>query len=104
MANIIPPVIPDDAPNSERLVFELLRADPAAESWVIGHKVRPRQSRRRRRREVDFLILIPGLAALCREFKSVEAALYVGMTRARINLVVLAHESTRDGLARLLAR
>lgn len=103
MATIIPPVIPDDAPDSERLVFQLLRADPATESWIIGHKVRPRQSRRRRR-EVDFLILIPGLAALCREFKSGETALYVGMTRARINLVVLAHESTRDGLARLLAR
>ena len=64
MATIIPPVIPDDAPDSERLVFELLRADPATESWIIGHKVRPRQSRRRRRREVDFLILIPSLARL----------------------------------------
>ena len=50
MATIIPPVIPDDAPDSERLVFQLLRADPATESWIIGHKVRPRQSRRRRRR------------------------------------------------------
>ena len=72
MATIIPPVIPDDAPNSERLVFELLRDDPATEGWIIGHKVRPRQSRRRRRREVDFLILIPGLAALCLEVKGGE--------------------------------
>ena len=72
MANIIPPVIPDDAPDSERLVFELLRADPATEGWIIGHKVRPRQSRRRRRREVDFLILIPGVAALCLEVKGGE--------------------------------
>ena len=29
MATIIPPVIPDDAPDSERLVFQLLRADTA---------------------------------------------------------------------------
>lgn len=32
------------------------------------------------------------------------AALYVGMTRARINLLVLAHESVRDNLTRLVGR
>ena len=32
------------------------------------------------------------------------AALYVGMTRARINLIVLAHESARDNLIRLVDR
>ena len=32
------------------------------------------------------------------------AALYVGMTRARIKLIVLAHDSTRDNLLRLVDR
>ncbi len=69
MATTIPRVIPDDAPNSERLVFQLLREDPATDGWIVIHKIRPRQRPGRRPREIDFLVLIPDVALLCIEAK-----------------------------------
>lgn len=69
MVITIPDFLPDDAPNSERLVFDLLREDVNAESWVILHSIRPANAPRRRRREVDFLVLIPDLGVLCLEIK-----------------------------------
>ncbi len=69
MATLIPRVIPDDAPNSERLVFQLLREDPTTDGWVVVHKMRPRQRQGRRPREIDFLVLIPNVALLCLEVK-----------------------------------
>ena len=75
MATIIAPTIAD-ADDSERLVYQRLREDAATDSWVICHHVltRPRQSqssgrRRERAREIDFLVLIPGVGALCVEAK-----------------------------------
>ena len=69
MATMIPRVIPDDAPNSEKLVFQLLRDDPTTAGWVVFHKIRPRQRTGRRPREIDFLALIPDVALLCLEIK-----------------------------------
>ena len=69
MATMIPRVIPDGAPDSERLVFQLLREDSATDGWVIIHKMRPRQRPGRRPREIDFLVLIPDVALLCIEVK-----------------------------------
>ena len=75
MATIIAPTI-DDAPDSERRVYQLLREDAATDSWVICHHVDTRPSygqssgrRRERAREIDFLVLIPGVGALCLEAK-----------------------------------
>ena len=75
MATIIAPTI-DDAPDSERLVYQLLREDAVTDSWVICHHLdtRPNYSRsagrrRERAREIDFLVLIPGVGALCVEAK-----------------------------------
>ena len=69
MATMIPHVIPDDAPSSERLVFQLLREDPGTDGWIVIHKMRPRQRPGRRPREIDFLVLIPNVALLCIEVK-----------------------------------
>ncbi len=69
MAITIPDSLPSDAPKSEHLVFDHLRTDVAAESWVILHSIRPANAPRRRRREVDFLVLIPDLGILCLEIK-----------------------------------
>lgn len=70
MATMIPPVLPDDAPDSERLVFRLLGEDPATDGWFIFHSLEPNPAyspgrRRGRRPEIDFFVLIPGIAALC---------------------------------------
>ena len=61
-------------PDSERLVFQLLSEDPAAEGWVVLHSVRPNPAyspgrRQRRRPQVDFLVLVPNVAILCLEVK-----------------------------------
>lgn len=69
MAITIPDSLPSDAPKSEHLVFDHLRTDVEAESWVILHSIRPANAPRRRRREVDFLVLIPDLGILCLEIK-----------------------------------
>ena len=70
MATMIPSLLPDDAPDSERLVFRLLSEDPATDGWVVFHSHEPDTRytpgrRLRRRPEIDFFILIPGIAALC---------------------------------------
>ena len=71
MATMIPESIPGDAPDSERRIFNLLRDDPAADNWVALWSLRPGQRNLQsgRRREVDFLILIPKGGAICLEVK-----------------------------------
>ena len=71
MATMIPQTIPFDAPDSEKLVFRLLRDDPAADDWRVIWSHRPRQFdlESGRRREVDFLIIIPNRGILCLEVK-----------------------------------
>ena len=72
MAIIIAPTI-DNAPDSELQVHQLLRSDPATENWAICHHVGTNPNftpgPRRRPREIDFLILIPDVGALCVEVK-----------------------------------
>lgn len=71
MAIMVPPVIDDDAPQSEQIVFQVLSKAPLAREWVIYHSLHvtnPRNSTRPR--EIDFLILIPDLCTLiCVEAK-----------------------------------
>ena len=71
MATMIPESIPGDAPDSERRIFNLLRDDPTADNWVVLWSLRPGQRNLQsgRRREVDFLILIPKGGAICLEVK-----------------------------------
>ena len=70
MAIMIPPVIPDDAPRSEKMIFENLMRAPQARDWVVfhseyvdnpNHPVRPR--------EIDFLILTDNCSVICLEAK-----------------------------------
>ena len=71
MARMIPQAIPFDAPASERRVFELLRDGSGTEDWSVIWSYRPPQFglESGRRREVDFLILIPGRGIMCLEVK-----------------------------------
>lgn len=76
MATMIPQRLSDDTPKSELDVFELLERDPAAERWTVLHSQRPspayspgRGRGGRRRREIDFLVLIPDVGILCLEVK-----------------------------------
>ena len=70
MATMIPSILPDGTPDSERLVFRLLSEDPATDGWIVFHSHEPDTRytpgrRPRRQPEIDFLILIPGVATLC---------------------------------------
>ena len=69
MAVMIPDLWDDNDPDSERIIFDLLQEDSNADGWVILHSIRPIVSGRRRRREIDFLVLIPDRGVLCLEVK-----------------------------------
>ena len=71
MTTMIPQTIPFDAPESEKRIFNLLRDDPSAADWRIIWSHRPRQFdlESGRRREIDFLIIIPNRGILCLEVK-----------------------------------
>ena len=71
MATMIPATISYDAPSSEKRIFEMLRDDPATSGWTVLWSYRPRlfDLESGRRREVDFLILIPSAGILCLEVK-----------------------------------
>ena len=71
MATMIPQTLPFDAWESEKRIFNLLRDDPAANDWRIIWSHRPRQFdlESGRRREIDFLIIIPNRGILCLEVK-----------------------------------
>ena len=71
MARMIPQTLPFDAPGSEQRVFELLRDGPGTDDWTVIWSYRPAQLEleSRRRREVDFLILIPRAGIICLEVK-----------------------------------
>lgn len=68
MALMIPPILPAGSPSSERRVFSRLRDDPSTERWVVFHSVSVPLPRRRRR-EIDFLVLIPNIGILSLEVK-----------------------------------
>lgn len=71
MAEMIPPVIPDDAPESGKLIFENLKRAPQARDWVVFHSIyvdNPRNPTKPL--EIDFLILIPEYCSvICLEVK-----------------------------------
>ena len=71
MATMIPESIPFDAYESERRVFRLLREAPDTDAWWVIWSYRPRQFELEsgRRREIDFLVLMPGAGILCLEVK-----------------------------------
>lgn len=71
MAVMLPETLPPDAHPAEKRIHRLLQEDPATEKWVVLYSIRPRARRRmQRRREIDFLLLIPYIGVLCLEVKS----------------------------------
>ena len=70
MAKMIPPMVRQGAPRSERLVFDQLRTGPSA--WVVLNSVEI-PVRGGDPREIDFLILIPNQAVICLEVKGIPA-------------------------------
>ena len=71
MAKMIPHSLPFDAPQAERRVFEILRDSPTSDTWTVVWSYRPAQLdlETRRRREIDFLVLVPGAGIVCLEAK-----------------------------------
>lgn len=71
MTRMIPQTLPFDAPASEQRLFELLRDAPGTDDWAAIWSYRPAQFELEsgRRREVDFIILIPRAGILCLEVK-----------------------------------
>lgn len=71
MAIMIPDQIPDDAPRSEKTVFENLMRAPQARDWGVFHSIyvdNPRNPTKPL--EIDFLILIPEYCSvICLEVK-----------------------------------
>ena len=71
MAIMIPPEIPDSAPESEKIIFENLMRAPQARDWVVFHSIHVDNSDDLTKPyEIDFLILIPEyFAVICLETK-----------------------------------
>ncbi len=71
MPQMIPPEIPNDAPESEKIIFKNLMHAPQARDWVVFHSSyveNPKNSTKPR--EIDFIILIPDICAvICLEVK-----------------------------------
>ena len=65
MAKMIPPVIPDKAPRSEKIIFENLMRAPQARDWVVFHSFEVRQTHSVNPREIDSpSFLFPNIALL----------------------------------------
>lgn len=71
MANLIPAYIdPDDSPPGEVVIFDLLRTAAGTEDWTVLHSLDIPNHVRQVEGELDFLILVPGGAAVFLEVKS----------------------------------
>jgi hypothetical protein len=69
MARMIPPVIDDAAPNSERRVFDKLQGSPNTDNWVVLHSLGLSNAYSGGYGEIDFVILIPDFGIVCVEVK-----------------------------------
>jgi hypothetical protein len=71
VALMIPAFIdPETASPGEKEVFEGLKHDPLAANWTVLHSVNLPHHPRHLEGEMDFLVLIPGAAAICAEVKA----------------------------------
>ena len=60
MTRMIPRWIDDEAPASERRVFEKLERDPAAGNWTVLHSLGLARRRTGPYGEIDFVVVVPG--------------------------------------------
>ena len=87
MAIMIPSGIPDNAPESEKIIFENLKCALQARNWVVFHSEyvdNPKNPTKPR--EIDFLILIPGCCAvICLEAKGGTYEINHGLWYSRLS-------------------
>ena len=83
MARMIPRWIHDDAPASERRVFEKLERDPATGSWTVLHSLGLARRRTGPYGEIDFVVIIPGEGIVCLEVKGGDVSCEEGVWRTR---------------------
>lgn len=71
MPQMIPPEIPDDAPESEKIIFKNLMHAPQARDWIVFHSNYVENPKNPTRpREIDFIIVIPdSCVVICLEVK-----------------------------------
>ena len=69
MARMIPRWAHDDAPASERRVFEEIERDPAASTWTVLHALGLAQRPTGPYGEIDFVVIAPGEGIVCLEVK-----------------------------------
>ena len=70
MANMIPSQIDDDRVSaSERRIFSLLEADPAADGWTVLHSLGVARRETGPFGEIDFVVIIPSQGIVCLEVK-----------------------------------
>lgn len=69
MATMIPAQISEDAPTSERRVFDRLQADPDTRGWTVLHSLGLAHRGNKPYGEIDFVVLVPNAGILCLEVK-----------------------------------
>ena len=69
MAKMIPPYCDDDAPGSEKRVFQCLRGDPETTEWTVLHSLGLARRRSGPYGEIDFVAIIPREGIVCLEVK-----------------------------------
>jgi len=68
---MIPPFISQDVKSTgERQIFDLLKNDPATNSWTVLHSLGLLKHTKKLYGEIDFLVMAPGLGIFCLEVKS----------------------------------
>jgi hypothetical protein len=69
MPTMIPDTVDPKAPTSERRVFDLLRAIPDTERWIVLHSLGLSNSYSGEYGEIDFVVIIPDSGIVCLEVK-----------------------------------
>ena len=73
MAELVPCVIPKDAPNSEKIIFNLIKDDERTRDWVVFHSLRiEKHITQFKGGEADFVIISPSLGCFVIEVKGGE--------------------------------
>ena len=80
---MIPRWIHDDAPASERRVFEKLERDPAAGNWTVLHSLGLARRRTGPYGEIDFVVVVPDEGVFCLEVKGGGVSCQNGIWRTR---------------------
>ena len=70
MANLIPDSVPNDAPDSEKRIFNYLKSDPGTDGWTVFHSLGLSQRGvKKPYGEIDFVIIVPTQGVICLEIK-----------------------------------